>query len=358
MSKFVTNIQRGLKRLDRALSGPIVEFSEQFLYGHREILVSYAGLDARSMIKGSIEHGWALDSGKGIKKLMGGRYLYLSWSSARVARSGISDRRTIGIGAPFIYAHSILANQIESYKKSKTSTGSGILFFPVHGNEYSQQNPQSQIALFKEKYNPSGSTVCLYWVEYINPSIYNLYKEAGFAIVCAGFSGQMEHTGLGYSARRLAGSPIGGRPNFILQTIAMMTTHRKIVFGGLGTAVFYAAYLGKEIDLLHKYLTSTFLDMDSEYGTSFEAHPQEFRYVSFVANYMGCEFSEIDYSSEKFLSLANQELGVKDMLTRKELYELLRQYSVSAANPQSLGVFESSVEHFSELLNGFQLHQK
>jgi hypothetical protein len=356
LSKFVVNIQRGLKRIDRALSGPIVEFSEQFLYGHREILVSYAGLDARSMIKGSIEHGWALDSGRGIKKLNGGRYLYLSWSSARVARSGISESTTVAIGAPFIYAHSLVADHIDRFKKSQTSDGEGVLFFPVHGNEYSQQNPQSQIALFKEKYDPSLSTVCLYWVEYINPSIYNLYKKAGFTIVCAGFSGQMEHTGLGYSARRLAGSPIGGRPNFILQTIAMMTTHKKIVFGGLGTAVFYAAYLGKEIDLLHKYLTSTFLDMDSEHGTSFEAHPQESRYVSFVADFMGCQFSEIDYSSERFLSLANQELGKDDMLTRKDLNGLLSQYNVKTANPQSLGVFESSIEQFSELLDGFRLH--
>lgn len=353
MSSFVSNIQRVLKRIDRDLSGPIVEFSEQFLYGHREILISYAGLDAKTMITGSIEHGWALDSGRGIKRLRGGRYLYLSWSSARVARSGITDSTTIAIGAPFIYAHSLVSEQIESFKKSETSKGNGVLFFPVHGNEYSQQNPESQIALFKEKYNPNGSTVCLYWVEYINPTIYNLYKAAGFKIVCAGFSGQMEHTGLGYSARRLAGSPIGGRPNFILQTIAMMTTHEKIVFGGLGTAVFYATYLGKEVDLLHKYLTSTFLDMDSEHGTSFEAHPQEIRYVSFVADYMGCKFSDIDYSSDRFLSLANQELGKENMLSRNELKKLLSQNSVMAANPQSLGVFESSVEQFRELLKGF-----
>ena len=168
----------------------------------------------------------------------------------------------------------------------------------------------------------------------------------------------MEHTGLGYSARRLAGSPIGGRPNFILQTIAMMTTHRKIVFGGLGTAVFYATYLGKEIDLLHKYLSSTFLDMDSEYGTSFEAHPQERRYVSFVADFMGCKFSEIDYGSDKFLTLAKQELGTNDILTESQLNKLLSEYEVRDANPQSLGVFKSTVENFPEILSGFHLHQK
>jgi hypothetical protein len=96
--------------------------------------------------------------------------------------------------------------------------------------------------------------------------------------------------------------------------------------------------------------------MDNEHGTSFEAHPQESRYVSFVAGFMGCQFSEIDYSSERFLSLANQELGKDDMLTCKDLNSLLSQYNVKTANPQSLGVFESSTEQFSELLDGFRLH--
>lgn len=351
MNSIIPNIQRVLKRLDRSLSGPIVEFSEQFLYGHREILIDYAGLHSTSMIKGSIEHGWALDSGRGIRSLTGGRHLYLSWSSARVARSGLKESTTVPIGAPFIYAHSKVENQISKFQRENGLNHRRILFFPVHGNEISQQNPESQIALFSEKYEPSGATVCLYWVEFINPYIYSLYKNAGFKIVCSGFSGQMEHTGLGYSARRLAGSPIGGRQNFILNTIAMMSTHSKIVFGGLGTAVFYASYLKKEIELLHKYLSSTFLDMDSEHGTSFEAHPLEARYVSYVSGYMKCKFDEIDYNSQRFRDLAELELGKADMLTREALHDLLKNNLCSAANPQSLGVYQESLASFSRILD-------
>jgi hypothetical protein len=246
-------------------------------------------------------------------------------------------------------------HHIDEFNKSHPSTTTRILFFPVHGNEYSQQNPKSQIALFNEKYKSEEATVCLYWVEYINPDIYSLYKQAGFNIVCAGFSGQMEHTGLGYSARRLAGSPIGGRPNFLLQIIAMITTHDKIVFGGLGTALFYARYLGKPIDMLHKYLTTTYLDMNSELGTSFDANPDEVRYVNYVANYMGCEFKEIDYSSDKFLALTNQELGKNDMLTSGQLKDLITGYIDYSANSQSIGVFQTAVTEFPTLLKGFQL---
>lgn len=353
MSKFVQNIQRVLKRIDRDLSGPIVSFSEQFLYGHREILIDYAGLDDNCMIKGSIEHGWALDSGRGIKKLLGGRYLYLSWSSARVARSGVNEATTVAIGAPFIYAYDKVKSKIDKFLAENPIEGPRILFFPVHGNEFSQQNPESQIALFKEKYDPKAATVCLYWVEYINPAVYNLYKNAGFKIVCSGFSGQMEHTGLGYSARRLAGSPIGGRPNFILNTIAMLATHSKIVFGGLGTGLFYAAFMRKDVEMLHKYLTTTFLDMDSDFGTSFEAHPLEARYVKYVADYMGCKFEEIDYNSSKFRELADIELGKSDMLTRSELRLILTSYLDKSANAQSIGVYKQNSQEIEKLLANY-----
>jgi hypothetical protein len=328
-----------------------VEFSEQFLYGHREILVDFAGLDAKSMIKGSIEHGWALDAGRGIRKLTGGRYLYLSWSKARVARSDVNDATTVAIGAPFIYAHQKVAQQLDEFLDKNPIDKNRTLFFPVHGNEFSQQNPQSQIALFKEKYEPRNSTVSLYWVEYINPNVYNLYKKEGFNIVCSGFSGQMEHTGLGYSARRLAGSPIGGRPNFILNTIAMMATHSKIVFGGLGTGLFYAGYMRKDIDMLHKYLTTTFLDMDSEFGTSFEAHPLEARYVKYVADYMGCAFDDIDYNTDKFHELADLELGKADMKSPKDLQEIFNGFIDGSANPQSLAVYQQNLSNFTSLLS-------
>jgi hypothetical protein len=354
LSNLIPNLQRVLKRLDRALSGPIVEFSEQFLYGHREILIDYAGLEANSMIKGSVEHGWALDSGRGIRKFTGGRYLYLSWSRARIARSGVSENTTVAIGAPFIYAFEKVEAQIKEFYKDYPADPLRILFFPVHGNEFSQQNPESQIALFKEKYDPKNVTVSLYWVEYINPVVYNLYKQEGFKIVCSGFSGQMEHTGLGYSARRLAGSPIGGRPIFILNTIAMLATHSKIVFGGLGTGVFYAGYMRKEIEMLDKYLTTTFLDMDSERGTSFEAHPQEARYVKYVADYMGCNFDKIDYNTEKFHKLADLELGKADMRSSDQLGQILQNFIDDSANPQSLLVYQEAVRNFRSILLSYR----
>ena len=181
----------------------------------------------------------------------------------------------------------LLLDQFEAETRNRSRS---TLFFPVHGNEFMQQNAESQVQLFTEHYSPANSTVCLYWVEYVNPQIYNYYKSLNFNIVCSGFSGQMEHTGLGYSARRLAGSPIGGRPNFILNTIAMFANYENIVFGGIGTGLFYASYMRKNITLLHKYLNTSYLDMDHELGNSYDKNVDEMYHVNYIAQYLQCPF--------------------------------------------------------------------
>ena len=349
MARIVAQTQRVLKKIDRTLSGPLSEFSEQFLYGHREILCSYANLGDKAMIKGSVEHGWAMDSGLGIPRIPFGRYLHLSWSSERVARSQVNHPKTIAIGAPFIYAHEIVKGKINTFKGEEFTGRRKILFFPVHG-EFSQQNASSQINLFKEKYDPKDATACLYWVEFVNPQIYGAYNQAGFQVVCAGFSGQMEHTGLGYTARRLAGSPIGGRPIFILRTIALLSQYESLVMGGLGSQCFYAAYMNRNFEILHGYFQTKYLDMDYEQGGDFQNNPVEIRYRKYISEFVGEVFEKIDFNGLKFRELANIELGKKDMRSPAELKKLLTPHLVHAANSQSLQVFEDAIDNYEQIL--------
>lgn len=351
MSKVVGNIQRLLKRMDRALSGPIVEFSEQFLYGHREILVSYAGLPDNSLIKGSLEHGWAIQSGRGIRKISGRRYIYLSWSQSRIDWSGVTDHTTIPIGAPFVYAWEKVRNQVELHNPENSRK---ILFFPVHGNEYFQQNVESQIALFKGRFDPTNSTVCLYWAEFINPEIYRAYKSHGFGIVCLGFSGQMEHTGLGYSARRLAGSQMGGRPNFIPRFIALVANYEQIVFGGIGTALIYSSYMNKKVSLLHEYLEENYGDFSFDQLHKFSENEDEMLHVNYICSFMGEDFSRIDFNSPKFREFAKNALGEKEKKTSEELSNLLKDNISFEANPQSTLEYKGTLLNFASVLDSFR----
>jgi len=352
MPALKTNIQRILKRMDRSISGPLVEFSEQFLYGHREILMTYAGFGDRAMLTGSIEHGWAMDSGYGIRKVTGGRYLYLSWSAERMARSEINSKTTISIGAPFIYAHELVAESLVKYQKtSKESDNRKYLFFPAHGNEYSIFNAENQIKMFKENYDPELSTVCLYWVEFVNPEIFNKYRQAGFNVVCSGFSGQMEHTGLGYSARKLAGSPIGGRPTFLLNTIALLATHEIVVAGGLGTICFYSAYMDKELEILRDYnKTEKYFDLDYEKPVTFSEDSGHNRYRRFISDEVGSEFDEIDFSGTKFRKFAKKELGQEVMKSKEELHRILKSNVINMAHSSPMAIFKNRIENFDEFM--------
>jgi hypothetical protein len=130
----------------------------------------------------------------------------------------------------------------------------------------------------------------------------------------------------------------------------MLVTHGKIVIGGIGSPLFYAAYLEKDIDLLHKYLSTSYLDMNSEHGTTFEADVDMMRYVKFISESMNCKFEEINYSSAEFRRIANSELGLSDKLSSNELRRLLEPHIDNSANPQSLGVFKNSVSNFEKLL--------
>jgi hypothetical protein len=168
----------------------------------------------------------------------------------------------------------------------------------------------------------------------------------------------MEHTGLGYSARRLAGSPIGGRQNFILNTLGMFGTYENIVFGGVGTGLFYAAFLKKNVTLLHKYINTSYLDMDYEWGNSFDKNIDEMRYVNYIADQMGCEFPEIDYNSNKFRHLADVELGVSSMKSPIELKSLLGPHITHLANPQSLNAYRNSVRDFKVTLDSYERSRK
>ena len=350
MYRVKPKIQRILKRIDRSLTGPLVEFSEQFLYGHREILINYAQLSDEDLIFGSVEHGWAFEAGLGIPKFPLGRHLHLSWCEDRMKRTGGASLKNIAIGAPFIYAHANVIEDLKKFESQNIKPKRKIIFFPFHGNEYIQQNADSQISIFKARYNPEETTVCLYWAEYINPEIYSKYLSEGFAITCAGFSGQMEHTGLGYSSRKLAGSPIGGRPTFLLNTIKFLAKHDRVVVGAMGTICFYAAYMDKPLEILFDYANTTILDIDFNTPVLLGENKFEIKWKNFISLALGEDFEKVDYSGVGFRQLARSELGVQHMKTKNELYELLKPFVRPLANPQSSKIYKNKVRTFSDFL--------
>ena len=344
----IEKFQRVLKRIDRNLSGPISLFPDQFIYGAREILNTYTNLDSRTIFKATFEHGWDLRTSRTMIKFSGGKYTHFSWCSERILRSEFHNSHMKPIGAPFVYLIHMLNEAITKSEQSGITNSKEIIFFPSHGNEFEFQNTELQINLFKKYYNPSNATVCLYWAEFVNPNVLKQYQKAGFKyIVTAGFSGQIEKTGLGYSARELALSPIGGRNLFYLNLISFLIKHQRIVVGGFGSVCLYAAHLDKEIILLNKSAEDKQLTLTEKHKRSIDTNRIEEQ--EFISKYMQVPFSEINYSSQKFREFANIELGVQNIMLPNFLKDTLVSCSTLGTNSSAGEETKKAILNYFEI---------
>jgi hypothetical protein len=346
-------VQRVIKRIDKSISGPISIFADQFLYGHREILCAYAEFSDETMFTATTEHGWDLKSAPTVRKLPFGSYPHLSWCQQRIDRTNTSDRNIIPLGSPFIYLVKMLQKEIDRFQESHKLQEDSNIFFPAHGSEQEYQNPESQIRIFQESHDARNTTVFLYWADYVNPSVYNKYKKAGFKkILTAGFSGQMESTGLGYSSRSLGVSTNGGRHLFHFNLISALIKNNKIILGGFGSVAFYAAYLEKQIEVLNNYLDTEHYNFDI--GKSIKYKDSKFQYTSsysdahnFIAKETSSVPNKIDYSSIEFRSLAKIELGERHMAKNSsELQEILSPYTIQGVAPFSSEEVKKSINSF------------
>jgi len=321
------SLTRAVKRLDRELSGPASNFSEQFLYGHREILIDYAGLDARLAIKGSIEHGWSpFGPSVGIPRFMGGRYLHLAWSSKVMKRIGIPfPQSVVAVGAPFLY----LCERVVSHlQKSTLRQRRKFLFLPPHGTEDDSPVVEKLIDEYSKKFDPRESTVQLFWTEFLKPQVRNAYLEVGFEVTTAGFSGVTANEGLGVAVRERAMSTIGGRNLFLLNVLRNLATHSIVVAGSFGTSTLYAGYLNKEVHLLtgwNSYQTVYHDDRDLLLGHRDISDEPFNRFVE--SQVVPRCFSQGGTSNDNLTTLAKEELGFDDMHSKSSLAKLLNRNS-------------------------------
>jgi hypothetical protein len=342
--------QKLLKKVDRTLSGPLVEFAEQFLYGHREALCAYAGLPDNAIIKGSIEHGWtSFPPIYGIPKFTGGKFLHLLWSSDRLPDNFKSKPNLIAVGAPFIYAHDEVKGLLPNSADLNQEHSERTLFFPGHGTEVNTPHIESQIKEVKKMIDPKKTTVCLFWTEFVNPIFRKKFIESGFKITNAGFSGIQEHVGLGVSAKKHAGGTTGGRHLYLLNLILLLNAHKNVIVGDVGTSAFYSAFMGKNLDLMPEYLD---MPMEVSFLNKVVRTRDELgeeQQVRFIEKHMGNEFRKINFSSAKFREFARNQLGTKDFKTKAELHDILIKNTVMVGNPVAIRQYLESVRSFDKL---------
>lgn len=238
------------------------QYTEQFQYGHREILLEYANLSMDLMFKAIIPHGkitphFVNPIRPSYEIRDGSEILQLLWrddSSQEARKLGFVNTKSMG--TPFLYA---LANQkqtISSTVKNLNSLSSNftwvtnqqqnvlegsrkITYFPLHsweGNVHQHTVPQDFLL---KRIDPSRVTVCLGFLDFCNPEVRKTYTELGWQLTCAGVR-----------ESKIVGSPSGGRNRFLYNLIEIISDADFIVANEFTTGLFYAAAQGKGIGIL------------------------------------------------------------------------------------------------------------
>ncbi|GAA3227386.1 hypothetical protein [Actinocorallia longicatena] len=148
------------------------------------------------------------------------------WSE-RVRRRGLSldghDGRVIG--APWNYL-------LELEPEQPLSKREGVIWYPFHGWEQQRVIGDHKGLIEEIRDVETGPvTVCLYWLEYKDSGMRELYESAGFRVISHGFRGNNYR----YTDT-----------NFLKRQLAELRTHRRVASNRLSTAILYGISVGCE----------------------------------------------------------------------------------------------------------------
>lgn len=322
--------------MDRSLSGPANNFSEQFLYGHREILIAYAGVKAGMALRGSIEHGWSpFGPNLGVPRRPGKRYIHLAWSSRNLNRFNHKyPSSVIPIGAPFLYLYRLLLE----HKSLNLANNRKFLFVPPHGGEADTPEIKHIIDIYSSRFNPMDTTVQLYWTEFLKTEVRDAYLSKGFHVVTAGYSGHSATEGLGMAFRERAMSTMGDRHLFLLRVMLNLLNHNEIIFGGFGTSTLYAGFLEKKITLLPNWDTLNWKNTDNALTQT------DTDYNNFIKKEIIPYFFDINLKARpSFKEFCQIELGYSNLLTKTELAQLIHDNHFLIRSDASVNEFLSVI---------------
>jgi hypothetical protein len=191
----------------------------------------------------------------------------------------------VAVGAPFLYLLEMIDTPIVTDRFSRD----GTIVFPFHGNA------DTAVAYSHEGYATSllereagNITVCLYKHEYQQEEARSAYSDARFRL-----------------------TTLGDRhdPMFLTRFLIVTAMHERAVSNRVSTALFYAGYLGCELEMYGPEATIWFEDEENDGNREFRrAVPELFS-------------GPLDQSTAH--DLACRELGVHQLKSPTELRDLL-----------------------------------
>lgn len=193
-------------------------------YGHREILARYAGVRSPAPpIWGYLQHGWHPGRGFPDRYRLADLLPKLVWSWRNLAEGNHGGgRRYVGVGAPFLYLLRLLGS-VDAPDTPCT------LVYPFHTapEEYTLGSHDALVREIAER-EAGPVTACLYSLDFADHSVRKPYEDAGFRVITHG--------------RR-------DDPDFLFRQRSEILRHSRVVSNRVGTAIWYAAACGREVEM-------------------------------------------------------------------------------------------------------------
>jgi hypothetical protein len=224
-----------------------VLLSEQFNFGHREVLLAANNMDLRAILLASVPHGWGLDSNIRpypiIRKKNLKPYPILAWSKSSQEKfiQG-SDRKVFITGSPWAHLlKSIQVNPRDFKNDSNLTIGNSrkLLYLPSHSIHGGSVEHLTSIDQMRKAFGVESVTVCLFWLDFVNPKTRIFYEQQGCKLVCVGYKGA--------SGFETPWTAIGGRIDFLPNLYKLFSEFSLIAMDEVSTPFWYALSLGKAI---------------------------------------------------------------------------------------------------------------
>ncbi len=262
---------------------------ENGTHGHRTVLADAAGIDdPMPRFRALIQHGWAPISPIGNPQRLVPALTYVAWSESdadKVRAAGA--RRVEAIGSPFLYLR-----RSRGFDEGTTAPRPGdgsMLVYPAHSWEREEMsgNHEQYIAEIRERAE-GPVTVCLYWVDFLQPAIRHGYRDAGFHVVTHG---------------------VRYDPGFLWRQLDELLRHDIVASNHPSTALWYAGSLGRDIIRFGPGFSMS--------GEAFRRRWEEFQHR------MWPRIDEQIVAGVAAVELAEHELGAPSMRDRDELRAIL-----------------------------------
>lgn len=229
---------------------PENRYREQFLYGHREILIAYADLPDSAVLTGYLQHGFdvlgfqASQLSRAANMAEAFQWVWMPSTEVRARARG--HKRVRAIGAPWLYllhrrnTGSLFEIEPPTNDPRRLSPDAQrLLFAPSHWDQFASVDLHSRMCeRIREVVTPSDTvTVLLHGLDFLQMKTRDVYETAGFRTTCLGWPKDSPRSFPVYS-------DIGDRVNFLTNLAELLERSDALIVEGMGSLLFYASAVG------------------------------------------------------------------------------------------------------------------